>query len=66
MAKSKRRIEVATGTSGIGNNFIDIAFEKGQTVNVHGFRLESMIEPQDADANANGIWGVYVLPGGLV
>ncbi len=66
MAKSKRRIEVATGTPGIGNSFIDIAFDKGQVVNVHGFRLDTVIEPQDADANANGILGVYVLPGGVV
>ena len=66
MAKSKRRIEVATGTPGIGNSFVDIAFDKGQVVNVHGFRLEQIIEPQDADANANGITGVYVLPGGVI
>ncbi len=66
MAKSKRRIEVATGFPGIGNNFIDIAFEKGQVVNVHGFRMEMILEPQDADANANGIVGIYVLPGGVI
>ncbi len=66
MAKSKRRTEVATGTTGIGNNFIDIAFDKGQVVNVHGFRMEMILEPQDADANANGILGIYVLPGGVI
>jgi len=66
VAKSKRRIELATGVPGIGNSFIDIDFDKGQVVNVHGFRMENIIEPQDADANANGIIGVYVLPGGLV
>ncbi len=66
MAKSKRRIEVATGVPGIGNSFVDIAFDKGQVVNVHGFRYELIIEPQDADANANGIVGIYVLPGGVI
>jgi len=66
VAKSKRRIEVATGTPGIGNSFIDIAFDKGQVVNVHGFRMEQIIEPQDADANANGIVAIYVLPGGVI
>jgi len=24
------------------------------------------LEPQDADANANGIWAVWVLPGGVI
>ncbi len=66
MAKSKRRIEVATGQPGISNSFVDIAFDKGQVVNVHGFRYEVVLEPQDADANANGIIGIYVLPGGVI
>jgi len=66
VAKSKRRIEIATGFPGIGNNFLDIEFEKGQVVNVHGFRFQLAIEPQDADANANGVVAIYVLPGGLI
>jgi len=47
-------------------SFIDIAFDKGQAVNIHGFRAEFILEPEDADANANGGWAVYVLPGGVV
>ena len=66
MAKSKRRIEIATGTPGISNSFIDIEFDKGQVVNVHGFRMEQVIEPQDQDANANGVTAIYVLPGGVI
>ena len=66
MGKNKRRVEVATGTASISDNFIDMDFDKGQVVNVHGFRVEAMIEPQDADANANGIWAVWVLPGGVI
>ncbi len=41
-------------------------FDKGQVVNVHGFRMEIVLEPQNQDANANGCWAVYVLPGGVV
>ena len=41
-------------------------FEKGQTVNLHGFRMEWILEPEDADANANGTWAVWVLPGGVI
>jgi len=66
MAKDKRRVEVATGASGLGNNFVDIAFDKGQSFNIHGFRYLLAIEPEDADANANGIVAVYVLPGGVI
>ncbi len=57
---------MATGTSGVGTNFIDIAFDKGQAVNIHGFRVESALEPEIGDANANGIWAVWVLPGGVI
>jgi len=66
MSKQKRRIEVATGNPGISNNFIDIEFDHSTEVNVHGFRMESAIEPEDADANANGIWAVWVLPGAII
>ncbi len=66
MAKDKRRIEVATGFTAIGNSFIDMNFDKGQAINIHGFRVEIALEPEQAGANANGIIGVYVLPGGIV
>jgi len=41
-------------------------FEHGTAVNIHGFRAETILEPQNADANANGICAVYVLPGGVI
>jgi len=62
----KRRIEVSTGTPGISNSFIDMSFDKGQVINIHGYRASVAIEPQDADANANGIIAVWRLPGGLI
>ena len=62
----KRRIEVATGVQGIANAFIDMEFDHGTAVNIHGLRVDVKMEPQDADANANGIIGVYVLPGGVI
>jgi len=66
MAKNKRRIEVATGAPGVSSNFIDIAFEHGTAVNIHGFRAMTSIEPEVGDANANGLFAVYVLPGGII
>ena len=62
----KRRVEVSTGTPGISNNYIDVDFDKGQVVNVHGYRAAVAIEPQDADANANGIIAIWRLPGGVI
>jgi len=66
LGKDKRRIEIATGTSGIANNFIDIAFDKGQSLNIHGFRADMAFEPENQDANCNGVWAVWVLPGGVI
>ena len=60
-------MEVATGTSGAAaNNFIDMDFEKGQAVNIHGFRVEAIVEPENQDANSTGFWVVWVLPGGVI
>ena len=67
MAQNKRRLEVSTGTPGANSNsFIDVDMLNDTVVNVHGYRMEMSIEPQDADANMNGIWAVWVLPGGVV
>jgi len=66
LVKNKRRMEVATGNPGISTNFVDMDFDKGQAFNVHGFRLECVVEPEVGDANANGLWAVWVLPGGVV
>ena len=59
----KRRLEVATGTSGLGVSYIDMEFVNDANVNLHGLRVDVAIEPQDADANANGSIIVWNLPG---
>ncbi len=67
MAKlQKKRLEVSTGTSGIGNSFIDMQFVNDAMVNVHGYIAQVAIEPQDADANANGMIIVWSLPNDLI
>jgi len=60
--KNLRRMEVSTSAPGISNNFIDLQFLNDAMVNLHGYRAEFDVEPQNADANANGIWAVWVLP----
>ncbi len=66
MAKQKRRLEIATGTAGVSNQFIDMDFVNDAMVNLHGLHVSVALEPEDADANANGMVGVWVLPGGVI
>ena len=62
----KRRIEVLTNNPGNSINFIDVEFDKGQVVNVHGYRALIAMEPEDGEANANGIIAIYRLPGSVI
>ncbi len=56
-------MEVTSSAPGAAsNNFIDLQFLNDAMVNLHGYIAQFAIEPQDADANANGIWAVWVLP----
>ena len=59
----KRRLEVATATTGAGG-IIDTIMEQSQTdaANFHGMRFCFSLEPENADANANGFWAVWCLP----
>jgi len=67
MAKlQKKRLEVSTGTAGISNSFIDMEFVNDANVNLHGYIAQVAIEPQDGEANCNGIIAVWVLPNALI
>jgi len=66
LVQNKRRMEVSSSAPGISHNYIDLEFVDDTVVNLHGYRAEVTIEPQDADANANGIVAVWVLPGGVI
>ena len=39
-----------------------MTFINDAQINLHGYRAEIALEPQDADANANGMVAVWVLP----
>ena len=43
---------------------ITIDLDEGPSVNVHGLRYCASIEPENADANANGFWFLLCLPAG--
>ena len=49
-----------------GVNSIEITMDEGPSVNVHGFRYCFSIEPENADANANGFWFVMCFPAGVI
>ena len=66
MTKNKRRIETTQSNPGISTNFIDINFDDGTAINIHGYRAECAIEPEIGDSNATGFWAVWVLPGGVI
>jgi len=66
MVQNKRRIEVSSSQPGVSHNYVDMEFSNDTVVNVHGFRALISMEPQDADANCNGMIAIWVLPGGLI
>ena len=43
-----------------------INLDESDAVNVHGYRFCGSIEPENADANANGFWAVFCLPAGVL
>ena len=70
MNSQRRRLN---GESRANNNLDDgtadtviIDLDEGPSVNVHGLRVCGSIEPENADANANGFWIVYCFPANVV
>ncbi len=66
MKTQRRRLDAESIASGIGQTFAEIAFNETDAVNFHGMHYCFSIEPENADANANGFWVVYCLPGDVI
>ena len=66
MNAQKRRVVTGTDNVGVGTHLLDMDFIDSDVVNAHGFRFCASIEPENADANANGYWAVWCLPGGVI
>jgi len=62
MKTQRRRLEAETDAIGLGRADIELAFNETDAVNFHGMHYCFSIEPENADANANGFWIVYCLP----
>ena len=70
MNTQRRRLNAETKSNGTLNSSttdnIDITLDEGPSVNVHGLRYCFSIEPENADANANGYWLALCLPADIL
>jgi len=65
--KNRRRIAASTDAKGAGTSEqLTMDFDESDVVNLHGFRAEAVLEPETENANANGTWAIYVLPGDII
>ena len=70
MNVQRRRLEAETDSNTTLNSpsadVAQLTMNEGPSVNVHGLRYCFSIEPENADANANGFWVLYCLPAGIL
>jgi len=60
----KRRVQSTTLTLGVaGSANIIVDQDQADVANFHGWRFCFSLEPENADANSNGFWAVWCLPG---
>ena len=70
MNTQRRRLDATTNSNtSIQSNTADaveITFDETNKTNVHGLRWCFSIEPENADANANGFYCIYCLPSNAI
>jgi len=70
MNTQRRRLDAeSTSNATLNSNSLDdieIKLDEGPSVNAHGLRYCFSIEPENADANANGFWVLYCLPAAVI
>ena len=70
MNPQRRRLDAETKSNSTldsaSADFTQIVLDESASVNIHGLRYCFSIEPENADANANGFWICYCLPGNIV
>ncbi len=70
MQSQRRRISYdSDANSTLGSSNADVTIiniDEADAVNVHGYRFCGSIEPENADANANGFWCVFCLPASVL
>ena len=66
MKTQRRRLVADTDAIGLGRADLVLTLNETDSVNLHGVHYCFSIEPENADANANGFWIVYCLPGQII
>ncbi len=66
MKAQRRRLEAESDAISIGRADAELVFSESDAVNFHGVHYCFSIEPENADANANGFWVLYCLPAGVI
>ena len=61
--KQRTRIHALTDSGAVSTNHDNIGtVDETTSVNAHGLRVNFSVEPENADANANGTWALWCLP----
>ena len=67
MNAQKRKIVTTTTTKAAATSLsLSMDLNDADAVNIHGVRACISIEPENQDANANGTWALYCIPGGVI
>ncbi len=70
MNAQRRRLGTTTAANATLNSSASdgvlVELDETNVTNVHGLRYCFSIEPENADANANGWWVVFCLPAGMI
>ena len=70
MNTQRRRLDAESTSNTTLNSatadIIEVELAEGPSVNAHGLRYCFSIEPENADANANGFWLCLCLPAGVL
>ena len=63
MNAQRRRVAADSDALGVTVSYLDIDQDEADVANVHGVSACFSLEPENADANANGFWVLWCLPG---
>ena len=67
MKTQRRRLDSDSIAAGVGTTQnVEIDLDETDSVNFHGMHYCFSIEPENADANANGFWVLYCLPAQVI
>ena len=59
----RARVHASSDSFGAGTEYSLIyTIDESNGVNVHGLRVSFIVEPENADANANGLWVLWCMP----